>query len=105
MERVRLINEDGLVKIFVEGEITLEIIAELKTLFNNVFMRDWHSLVVDLSGVRFMDSSGIGFLTAMNNRACQMNRGFVLENPSDQVLKTLKLVNLADYFRIVRSEC
>ncbi|MFO7818434.1 MAG: STAS domain-containing protein, partial [Desulfovibrionales bacterium] len=58
----------------------------------------------DLSDIKFMDSSGIGFLVATNNKVKQSGRGFYLYMPSPQVIKTLKLVNLFSFFEILRDE-
>ncbi|MFP4169207.1 MAG: STAS domain-containing protein [Desulfonatronovibrionaceae bacterium] len=86
------------------GELTLGLTARLKDELSALMLEDWEVLIVELSGVEFMDSSGIGLLVAASNRTKQADRGFYLYNPSTPVVKTLKLVNLFNFFSMLRSE-
>ena len=62
------------------------------------------TLVLDLSEVSFMDSSGIGFLVACNTRLQSSGKTLVLFKPSPQVRKTLNLVQLMQFFSVAESE-
>jgi anti-sigma B factor antagonist len=59
------------------------------------------SLVLDLSGATFLDSSGIGFLVALASRLKAGGRQLLLRDPSSQVRKTLELVRLITYFSVL----
>ena len=88
------------------GEITLEITGDLKhrldTELTDAAVR---AVVVDLSGVSFMDSSGIGFLVSANTRMRSSGRSFYLYQLSPAVEKTLGLVQLLGFFAILKDEC
>lgn len=58
-------------------------------------------LALDLAGAPFLDSSGIGMLVALAGRAKAAGREFCLLEPSPQVRKTLELVRLMGYFRVL----
>jgi stage II sporulation protein AA (anti-sigma F factor antagonist) len=51
-------------------------------------------IVVDLSGVTFMDSSGINILVATHNAARDAHGWLRLAAPTDSVLRTLRIVGL-----------
>jgi anti-sigma B factor antagonist len=59
-----------------------------------------HDLILDLTRLTFIDSSGLGSLieTYQKARSVEGEIAFVLENP--RILKVLKLVNLDKVFRI-----
>ena len=104
MEGLQIERQGQLLMIIFHGELTLEVVENVKPQMEKLFVEDWEILVVDLKGIEFLDSSGIGFLVATNNRAKQNNKKFYLLAPSQQVLKTLGLVNLLHFFDILNSK-
>jgi anti-sigma B factor antagonist len=87
------------------GEITMEITQAFKREVEKV-LEDGKSslLVLDLSEVSFMDSSGIGFLVACNTRLQSSGKSLALFSPSAQVKKTLELVQLMEFFKVAETE-
>jgi anti-sigma B factor antagonist len=105
MEELQLDKKDGVCIIRYSGELTLEITPQLKKkLEEPLESGECRILVMDLSKTVFMDSSGIGFLVALNNRIRQKGDKFILLSPSPQVRKTLTLVKLIDYFETIEDE-
>ncbi|WP_457572096.1 STAS domain-containing protein [Desulfovulcanus sp.] len=104
MESLQIEKQGRLFIVTLQGELTLEIVEEVKAKIEEIFADDWEILVVNLTDINFLDSSGIGFLVATNNRAKQSGKKFYLLAPSKQVVKTLKLVNLLHFFDILDSE-
>lgn len=105
MEELQLDKKEGTCFIKYSGELTLEITPQLKQKLEEPLVRgECRTLVMDLSKTAFMDSSGIGFLVALNNRLRQKGDKFFLLAPSPQVRKTLTLVKLIDYFSIIENE-
>jgi anti-sigma B factor antagonist len=87
------------------GELTLEICPELKRRIEDVLEGEEVACVVaDLGRTTFLDSSGIGFLVSMRNRMTHEGKRFFLLRPSDQVRKTLHLVQLLKYFEVLLDE-
>lgn len=85
------------------GEITMEVTSGFKQEVERS-LDDATALVLDLSEVSFMDSSGIGFLVACNTRLQSAGKILVLYQPSTQVRKTLGLVQLMSYFQVADNE-
>jgi anti-sigma B factor antagonist len=53
-----------------------------------------------MSGVPFMDSTGVGALLAIQARADRDHRTLIVENPSERVLRVLELTGLTEHFQI-----
>lgn len=64
-------------------------------------------VVIDLSAVRYMDSSGVATLVEGLQNSKKLGQHFVLAAPSGSVLGVIKLARLDKVFRIVASvaEC
>jgi anti-sigma B factor antagonist len=102
MEGLRIEEKDNALYVSLSGEVTLESTAALKQEIEAALDESGaENVVVDLAGVSFMDSSGIGFLVALNTRVKGRNRNMYLFRPSSQVAKTLELVQLSSFFRIL----
>jgi anti-sigma B factor antagonist len=105
METLNVEKKGDLCIIRYSGELTLEVIDKLKQqLQDYLAAEECPKLVMDLSQTVFLDSSGIGFLVHLNNRKKSNNKSFYLLSPSPQVRKTLSLVKLIEYFKVVDSE-
>ena len=105
MENLTWIQKDGALVARYSGEITMDITQDFKREMERALEDDPSAtLVLDLSDVSFMDSSGIGFLVACNTRLQASGRVLVLFSPSPQVRKTLGLVQLLEFFKVAESE-
>ncbi len=56
-------------------------------------------LILDLSGVNFMDSSGLGLILGRYNKATELGIGFAVKNPTPA---TMKILSLAGGERIIK---
>jgi anti-sigma B factor antagonist len=57
-------------------------------------------VVIDLSGVGFIDSSGLRVLVEAHQRAEAEARRLVLSGPSRQVLRLLEISGLMEYLHV-----
>ena len=55
------------------------------------------AIVVDLAGVPFLDSMGIGVLVATRRRVVEAGGSFELRNPQPSVGRVLDVVGLGDW--------
>lgn len=86
------------------GQLTIEVAGRIKRDLDACFNEGGFSvLAMDLSQVRYLDSSGIGLLVALHSRTLSRDLAFRLLAPSEEVGKTLNLVKLLDFFKYVGS--
>ncbi len=84
----------------VTGEIDLYTAPALRDALANTPAT---SLAVDLRGVRFMDSMGLGVLIGARRRATEGERGFALICGEGPVLRVLDVSGLTRVFDVVAS--
>lgn len=61
---------------------------------------DHHDVVIDLAGVRFIDSSGLGVLVGALRRFEAAGHALILRGPSASLARVLEMTGLADVFPI-----
>lgn len=88
----------------VTGEVDLYNVSELKKSIFSHTDGNHKSIVIDMKGVNYMDSSGIGALVAGQKKMKAHNGKFGLVNINDDVLNILKLATLDKFFKIYESE-
>lgn len=85
----------------VEGIIKLGQSAEfLAQNLRRALETDDGHMIVDLTHINYIDSTGIGELVAYLGRFGAMDRKFILVNPSDRVRKLLQVAQLDSLFTI-----
>jgi len=88
----------------VSGEVDLYNVSELKRALFSVTDGRHPSIIVDMRGINYMDSSGIGALVAGQKKMRAHNGKFALLSPTEDVLNILKLATLDRFFKIYESE-
>lgn len=78
----------------LSGEIDISTTARLRRALQDLLVPGAVSVVVDMSQVHFMDSSGIGVLVAAHRRAQQHDVAFTLAHPTPIVAKVLSLTGV-----------
>lgn len=95
----------GIVSISLEGDIlgdsnSVELIDQVNEKINNKLIY----CLLDLSKVRYINSSGIGLLITLVTKFRAKEGEIVLINPSDQVKKLINITKLDAIFQIVQNE-
>ncbi len=105
MEKLTVQRGKTAVLLKYDGEMTLEVIPELKRNLDAELAADKVAAVIlDLSCVDFMDSSGIGFLVSVNTRMRSAGKDLYLSRLSSNARKTLNLVQLLTYFKVIETD-
>lgn len=92
--------KDTIRVITVEGEIDMFSSPGLRDKLVPYFIKDVKGIIVDLSGVSFMDSSGIATLVEGLQWSKKENKGFILTGLGTNVLNSLSLTKLDNVFTI-----
>lgn len=87
--RVERIEQARAVRLELSGELDLAGIDRLLRASEDV--PDGGTLTLDLSGLSFMDSSGMKVLMNLDRRSRREGWSLAIENPRDQVLRLLQL--------------
>ena len=93
-------EEDGLVIVALKGDIDQEYSASARDIFLKA-VDEGAGVVVDLSGVTMIDSSGVAGLLEAFQSARHRGKGFILASVNESVLRVLKLARLDTVFEIV----
>lgn len=102
MENLRMETGEGWALASYAGELTSEVIPVFRRELEKASAgKECRTLALELSRVTFLDSSGIGFLVALGSRLAHAGKSLCLLTPSVQVLKTLELVQLLTYFKVL----
>lgn len=83
----------------VEGDLDLAGQAYALEQLLPVIEGDSESVVLDLSGVEFIDSTGLRVLLACQQRAEDLSRPLLLTEPSEAVVRLFRVTKIGNRFR------
>jgi stage II sporulation protein AA (anti-sigma F factor antagonist) len=89
--------DDGRRVVHVVGDVDLDSSSQLERFLAD---RGPGDLVVDLSGVTFIDSAGIAVLVKAHMEAEQRGERLALANPSRSTQRILELTGLTEVFEV-----
>jgi anti-sigma B factor antagonist len=94
---VALSDEDGVPVIRLAGELDLSTAETARVAIAPAMEGTPPSLVLDLSGLEFMDSTGIALMVSLTRLAGRVD----LRRPQQSIRRLLEVTGLVDTFRIV----
>lgn len=84
----------------VAGEVDVYTAPGLRDRVSDLLDGGQHQLVIDLGGVEFLDSTGLGVLVAGLNRAREVGGSLSLVCPQERVLKLFRITGLDEVFTV-----
>src|SRR6059036_56506 len=98
-------HTDNFTILYVEGLIKLGESAEFfSAALENVLKNESTNVIIDFTKIDYIDSTGIGELVGYLGKFSGQNRKLILVNPSERILKLLKLAKLDAVFKIYSTE-
>ena len=89
----------------IEGAIKLGESAEFfSQALDNVLRKEKTNVVINFSGINYIDSTGMGELIGYLSKFSGENRQVVLVNPSGRMLRLLQVVRLDKVFKLFPDE-
>jgi anti-sigma B factor antagonist len=83
------------VTVLLAGEIDVLTVTELSTLVNDVLAAEPpHRIVLDMAGVTFCDSQGLGTLVVLSRKAQHNQTVLALANVGDFLMRVLDITGL-----------
>ncbi|HTZ43774.1 MAG TPA: STAS domain-containing protein [Jatrophihabitans sp.] len=98
-----IVNEHGVDEheiVEVRGEVDVHSAPQLRDRLVEVIDAGRPSVIVDLSALQFIDSTGLGALVASLNHAKQADARFQLVCRTDRLLKVFRITGLHEVFEI-----
>ncbi len=83
------------------GEVDLHTSPELRELFQRVLAQGPRRVIVDLGGVPYMDSSGVGTLVELKRNVEREGGRLILAGLQPRVRSVLEITQLDKFFQIV----
>jgi len=93
-------TKGGITVVRLQGVIDVNEAAALRTLLERDVDSAARGVLVDLSGVRLIDSSGIGVLVSVHRRAAETGMAFGLAACNDSVGRVFELTRTNKLLRI-----
>jgi len=98
--RVDRVVADGTAVLHLHGEIDIETAPHLDTALAAVEAMGVPTIVLDLSGLTFIDTSGLNRMVVALKRQREQGGDVVLQSPCEQTLRVLEIVGLTQVFTI-----
>ena len=97
-------RKGDIVVIAITGEIDLYNAPEIKDIINKLVEERIYNVIIDLEGVSYIDSSGIGALISSLSNLKKYQGGLKIINVFASVKKVFELTKLTSFFEIYNSE-
>jgi len=94
-------QENQVLTVYLKGELDHHTVSSIKdTIDMQLVSAPVKKLVLDMSGVTFMDSSGIGLIVGRYNRIKSFGGSMAIKNPGQNLLKILKMSGIDKLMKI-----
>ncbi|MBE6708168.1 MAG: STAS domain-containing protein [Ruminococcaceae bacterium] len=102
---VKFTKESSTLTAHIEGEIDHHGAATVRRLIDTEIAETLpETLCLDLSGVRFMDSSGLGLILGRYNNAAKFGISFTVKDPSPSAKRIISAAGAERIIKIVYGE-
>ena len=98
---VQTSERDGLVHVALSGELDLSTVAKVEDELRRVESREPRVVVLDLSALTFLDSTGLRCVVTTSERAREQDRRLVVVRGPEQVQRVFAITRLDERLEIV----
>lgn len=97
--------EDGILRVMLVGEIDHHSAVSVRTAIDEkIYSLRPRKMVIDLSRIDFMDSSGLGLIMGRYALIGKLGGEFCISQPSDRVMRVLELSGLQRIIKIEKEK-
>jgi anti-sigma B factor antagonist len=89
------VTDEGIVVLVINGPMDVATVPQLRDLMVRLIDEGHHRLVLDLGGVDFIDSIGLGVIVGVVHRLRPHDGSVAVAAPSEQVRQVLQITQLA----------
>jgi anti-sigma B factor antagonist len=94
-------SSEGVELLLVEGELDIATAPRLISVMNRAVQEALRSLVVDLSKVDFMDSTGLALLINAHRRLTRRRKGFAVVCPPGPLRRVFEVTDMVETLHVV----
>ncbi len=98
---IRTQVEEGVSEVWLRGELDAYSAPRVRELLQTLILGEQPSVVVDLAGLDYIDSSGLGVLVSALRQARDNGGQITLAHPSPVVARVLQITGLHRVFPVV----
>jgi HptB-dependent secretion and biofilm anti anti-sigma factor len=98
---VNVSNSDGKVIIALRGRFDFNAHREFRAATDQAISDPAHTVHVDLGGVDYLDSSALGMLLMLRDKARGAGKEVALANPQGSVKQVIDIANFGKLFSLV----
>ena len=91
---------DGCALLAVEGELDIATAPRMLSALNEALHGLKLPLVVDLSRVDFVDSTGLALLINAHTRVMRLGQGFAISCPAGPIARIFEIADMVDTLRV-----
>jgi anti-sigma B factor antagonist len=96
-------REGNRVVVRLDGELDLASVPLLEDALANAPSDDASTIVLDLRGLEFVDSTGLRGILAQEQRSAELGQTFALVRGSEQVQRLLQMTGVDEHLKIISS--
>jgi anti-sigma B factor antagonist len=93
-------SRDGVELLLVEGEVDIASASRLLTVLNSSVAEAIKSVIVDLSQVGFMDSTGLALLINAHRRLTLRRKGFAVVCPPGPLRRVFEITDMVETLHV-----
>jgi anti-sigma B factor antagonist len=93
-------SNQGVELLLVEGELDIATAPRLISVLNRAVQEALRSLVVDLSEVDFMDSTGLALLINAHRRLTRRSKGFAVVCPPGPLWRVFEITDMVETLHV-----
>jgi anti-sigma B factor antagonist len=87
----------------LQGELDLASVPMLESEMENATLDDPATVVLDLSGLEFIDSTGLRAILSLDKRYTESGQTFALVRGSQQVQRLMNMTRVDEHLKIIDS--
>jgi anti-anti-sigma factor len=95
---------DGSAVVALVGELDMYSVADLEAVVTEFIEYGSPEVVLDFSGLSFIDSTGLSALISIQNRLSEQGRRLVVRSPRPSAIKVFEITGLMDFLNVSNDE-
>jgi len=97
---VEHVSRGGVELLSVEGEIDMATAPRLISALNHSVVDARDSVIIDITKVQFMDSTGLALLINAHRRLSRRNKGFAVVCPAGSMLRVFEVTDMVEMLHV-----